>query len=530
MDEKMSLETVIARQQRRVEVAGITKSQQVMASGINLLGDGATQSFTAAAATRATTSTKSRIPRPCVTPVASPATSTTTSPKSRIPLPSVTRVASPATTKRAAKRKSSAITEPWRTVVQQLLEKIKGGDVALDEEWPNELTGLHQMLYKYIERQVLDRAPMTKVVEKDVFVAMSGIVNARMSGARDVFGEETLDLIKTQCLQPHISNPSEQLRKILIPLQKAFEAGGTEKLTDVVEAALGVEASARMRGATTNPLKWRVLDAVRHICLKKPSKAMSEGELVEVWSYVLGALAGYKLSLRSGELTSKATRWQRLLMQQEYDVDAGSATYGRKLDLQCRAEEYELNNSEFKVEGASEQQVEVQYQKNLRVNQAMMLYLKEQIGMPLEDLDVLALDVHGLSAVLFALKYNGDVFVSGLATKHMLRLPNSPASWKLFLRGNTLSVLLAYVKHLLDLTERIEQQELKHEEEARTADRRTPEPEARPLGGFTFSSPSKRRCTASLQRVQKDEAQDTDEEEGVAQEHENDDIYDSSDV
>lgn len=82
-------------------------------------------------------------------------------------------------------------------------------------------------------------------------------------------------------------------------------------------------------------------------------------------------------------------------MQQEYDVDAGSATYGRKLDLQCRAEEYELNNSEFKVEGASEQQVEVQYQKNLRVNQAMMLYLKEQIGMPLEDLDVLALDVHG---------------------------------------------------------------------------------------------------------------------------------------
>lgn len=82
-------------------------------------------------------------------------------------------------------------------------------------------------------------------------------------------------------------------------------------------------------------------------------------------------------------------------MQQEYDVDAGSATYGRKLDLQCRAEEHELNNSEFKVDGASEQQVEVQYRKNLRVNQAMMLYLKEQIGMPLEESNVLALDVHG---------------------------------------------------------------------------------------------------------------------------------------
>lgn len=47
--------------------------------------------------------------------------------------------------------------------------------------------------------------------------------------------------------------------------------------------------------------------------------------------------------------------------------------------------------------------------------------------------------------MLFALKYNGEVFVSDLATKHMLRLPDSIASWKLFLRGNTLSVLLAYV-------------------------------------------------------------------------------------
>ncbi|KAG9067014.1 hypothetical protein KI688_012926 [Linnemannia hyalina] len=191
-----------------------------MVSGINLLGDGATQTFAAAAATRATTSTNSRIPLP----------------------------------------------------------SIKGRDVALDEEWPNGLASLHKMLCKYIEKQVQN--------------------------------------------------------KILIPPQEAFEAGGTEKLTDVVEAALGVETSARMKGVATSPLKRRILDAVRHI----------------------------------GELTSKATRRQRLLMQQEYDVDAGSATYGMKLDLQCRAEEHELNNSEFKVDDASEEQVEVQYRKNLRVN------------------------------------------------------------------------------------------------------------------------------------------------------------------
>lgn len=108
-DEKLSIEAVIARQQRRVEVAGITKSQQVMVSGINLLGDGAIQTFTTAAATSASYSS-------------SPSQLST---KSSIPLPKVTPVASLVTTKRVAKRKNSSIAEPWRSVVQQLLEKVQ---------------------------------------------------------------------------------------------------------------------------------------------------------------------------------------------------------------------------------------------------------------------------------------------------------------------------------------------------------------------------------------------------------------------
>lgn len=82
---------------------------------------------------------------------------------------------------------------------------------------------------------------------------------------------------------------------------------------------------------------------------------------------------------------------------------------------------------------------------------------------------------------------------------------------------------------MLDLTERIEEQELKREEEARTADLRTPEQEPRPLGGFTFLSPSKRRCNANLQRVQEGEAQDDNAEESVEQEDEVDDLQDFCD-
>lgn len=40
--------------------------------------------------------------------------------------------------------------------------------MALAEEWPNELTGLHMVLYEYIEKQVQGSVAMTKLVEKDV--------------------------------------------------------------------------------------------------------------------------------------------------------------------------------------------------------------------------------------------------------------------------------------------------------------------------------------------------------------------------
>ncbi|KAF9172476.1 hypothetical protein BGX21_006624 [Mortierella sp. AD011] len=48
--------------------------------------------------------------------------------------------------KNVGNRKHSAITEPWRSVVEQLFEKIRGGDVVLDEDWSKDL-------YRCIESQ-----------------------------------------------------------------------------------------------------------------------------------------------------------------------------------------------------------------------------------------------------------------------------------------------------------------------------------------------------------------------------------------
>ncbi|KAF9371739.1 hypothetical protein BGX21_005019 [Mortierella sp. AD011] len=398
----------------------------------------------------------------------------------------------------------------------QVPPNIKGGDVTCQEEWPQNLDGIHLSLYRFIETKLHHPLPLSKISEKDMFVAMSGIVNTRMDGARKVFGDEIVEKVRDLCLRPHISEPSQKLLDILAPLQEAYRSGGLDELLYKVEEGVGIEAKERREKRSHDQLKGRIMDAVRHIAIKSPTKDMSEAELVSVWSYVINALAGHTLSLRSGELASKATKWQRLLLQQELDHDSGTATYGRKLDLQCRSEELELNNSEFKANGRSKEQVELQYRKNLRINQSMMLYLKHHIGIGLEDLEVLALDVHGFTAVLFSLRYHDNVFVSDLATKHLLRLPDSTVSWKQFLSGSTLSVLLAYVEHLKHLIERIEEHTLLQEQQERIEDRRTPERELRCIGEFSFFSPAKKQCrdgNQSSNQTQTDsEAEETDVE------------------
>ncbi|KAG0044449.1 translation initiation factor eIF4A [Gryganskiella cystojenkinii] len=122
-----------------------------------------------------------------------------------------------------------------------------------------------------------------------------------------------------------------------------------------------------------------------------------------------------------------------------------------------------------------------------------MLCLKQNVGLQLEDVEVLALDVLGVCAVLFSLQYHENAFVSDLATKHLLRLPDSAATWKLFLSGGTLGVLLAYVKHLGNLIEKIEEHSLLQEQQERTDDRQIPEGEPRRIGEFSFLSPSKKK-------------------------------------
>ncbi|KAG0379205.1 hypothetical protein BGX24_001313 [Mortierella sp. AD032] len=314
-----------------------------------------------------------------------------------------------------------------------------------------------QRLYDFVRSQLLSKDPWEKITEKDTFVAISGIINARMENARGIFGDTLIDDIRKTCLRSDMHVPSKELVDILKPLKAAYKAGGILGLQCEAEIAMGEEAKRRRSGIDTTPLR--------------------------------------------GELTSKATRWQRRLMKMDYDVNPGKPTYGRKVDLQCTIDKFELNNSEFKVSGASPQQMQVQFRKNLRLNQSMVLYIHGQIGMPLENLEVLALDVRGLTGTIFSMKYLEDVFVSDLASSHALRLPEHGARWERFLEGHTLAVLLNYLDYLLILQDQVLARMEEHEEELMTSGSKPANPGSRDIGLYTFFTPSKKQKLVDLPLV-----------------------------
>ncbi|KAF9353999.1 hypothetical protein BGX34_011256 [Mortierella sp. NVP85] len=88
------------------------------------------------------------------------------------------------------------------------------------------------------------------------------------------------------------------------------------------------------------------------------------------------------LKLLSGEIPSRATKHQSVNLGLDLGIELSKRSGGRKLDLQCRVgdQELEISNSEFKRCFSAPSKLDEQYPKNVLINHAMMLYLSEAIG------------------------------------------------------------------------------------------------------------------------------------------------------
>ena len=161
----------------------------------------------------------------------------------------------------------------------------------------------------------------------------------------------------------------------------------------------------------------------------------------------------YRLTFNSGELSNTATKDQSSFLETSLNAEVSVSVYGRKLDMQLRIKPetlkknntlLELNNSEFKKHDTYQSDLELQLRKNIQVNHAILLRLNTKIGLPLDDIQLLALDVRGWMARIFCLRKMDDIWACGLACETAILLPHNKTSWDMFLRGHSIAMLWNY--------------------------------------------------------------------------------------
>jgi hypothetical protein len=116
---------------------------------------------------------------------------------------------------------------------------------------------------------------------------------------------------------------------------------------------------------------------------------------MERWTIGQSQVTDHIFLFLSGELPCNATKYQSSFLGIELNTEISKGSGGKRLDLQCRVGDLELNNSEFKRCGTTPAKLEQQFPKNVLISHSMMLYLKDVIDFPLDNCELQALDVHG---------------------------------------------------------------------------------------------------------------------------------------
>ncbi|KAF9960866.1 hypothetical protein BGZ65_011610 [Modicella reniformis] len=272
--------------------------------------------------------------------------------------------------KRKAEREVT-IKEPWLSLVMHLTGRVKGEPQGVLIRTDETMSHHHQILYDFVFDRLTKRDSLTKQSEFDVSVALSGIINARMKDASKYFGQNTLDVIKSKCFSNNFCRPD-----------------GIPGLKTTLDE-LNLDQFIHMRHVDYKGLSQQVT-----LLKAKDIETNKSDPIREATQLVIDIV----IELPSGEIPSRATKHQSTNLGLGLNIEMSKGSGGKRLDLQCRGvDKLELNNSEFKRSSTSDTQVDQQLQKNVLINHSMVLYLKEEIGLPLDQHEVHALNVHGKS-------------------------------------------------------------------------------------------------------------------------------------
>ncbi|KAF9349138.1 hypothetical protein BGX34_002015, partial [Mortierella sp. NVP85] len=376
------------------------------------------------------------------------------------------------------------IEEPWQSLIVYLMAKVKGESQPSLIHTDETLSDNHRMLYEFVFGRLSQPEQLSKLSEYEINIALSGIINARMTNANKYFGQDILDKIKEKCRRDeyhrpeHVPGLNDVLEKLKGMADRFISPQGVVDYDGLSNEAACLRAKhikrTKRKSIPPVPIYTAVLQTVEYLAKARPNASMHEAKIVTIWEHVLYYLSNETLELLSGELPSTATKHQSISLGLDLNIEMSKGSGGKRLDLQCRAGELEVNNSEFKRCGTKSWKLDQQLPKNILINHSMMLYLKEKIDFPLEEYELQALDVH--------------------VTDHGIELPHCATTWKHFLEGETITVLWHHAKHLTNLAEEVRLRSAQHRREHEVAyNRPRVNCEPKTLGEFTCLCPTKPR-------------------------------------
>ncbi|KAG0325301.1 hypothetical protein BGZ99_000817 [Dissophora globulifera] len=323
---------------------------------------------------------------------------------------------------------------------------ISGLDNISDEGMSLNESRLYERILFYLAKEQLSEMEF-----KDMFVALTGIIDLRVASYKDM-----------SSVVPALNAKDPEIEQLLQRLSKDLRLG---LRTLVLKCDVRLGEIARQELGGEDPTVYApIIQLIRYLTnlIDQGTTPVSESEIVAVWKASLEILSHGKLKfLRqkatadpgySGEHICRATQMQKRLFMAEFEVEDAPES-GRRVDLLLRIDDLEVLNTEAKVNG-DPRLGDLQYKKNIRINHAILQdAARHEIELP----SMLPLDIRGMSAMVCCIKKaDKNILIAGPANSELIVLPSTKDELVKFLAGHSPQMLWNYVHLLLDYQKHIE--------------------------------------------------------------------------
>ncbi|GJJ78473.1 hypothetical protein EMPS_10832 [Entomortierella parvispora] len=369
---------------------------------------------------------------------------------------------------------SRAMSTPFYDLIAYVFQKVKKKPATLPSLIPQGLSKNHKELYKAALCEL--RKPGLVQAKKDVLVMLSGIINTVAPSGRSFTVSKS---IMTSSQLPPVDPASDTHRSVKEVLKRLLDALCPTLEQDpyaepqfvqlqktiwkeLCRAVDLKQTESGMAMYTTLLIVQHVVASIEQGSLAPPT---SEHVFVSVWTWILNILfVGTRLRVIPGELISKSSADARQATESEFG-STKSTVSGRKVDMSLRIQvdnewRSEIAVFEFKTASASQHTCNVKQKKSVRLNAAILVDLEDR-GLDVTRHYPVIAEGRGLSLNFYTLRRYGDVLGAGRATAQGITLPSDVSSLKNFFLSDSILTLFAFKEHLrrfsIDVTDALAQ-------------------------------------------------------------------------